>query len=162
MPVTLIAAVARNGVIGADNRLPWRLPADLAYFKKQTMGKTVLMGAATWRSIGRPLPGRRNVVLSRSMEMAPEGCELVRSVEEALRLYGDGELMVIGGAEVYRQFLPHADRMLITEIGAEFEGDVRFPDFDRNEWKLASRTPGATDESNPLPHAFCVYERIRR
>jgi len=162
MPVTLIAAVAQNGVIGADNRLPWRLPADLAYFKNQTMGKTVLMGAATWRSIGRPLPGRHNVVLSRRMEKAPEGCDLVRSVEEALRLYGDRELMVIGGAEVYRQFLPHADRMLITEIGAEFEGDARFPDFDRHEWKLASRTPGVTDEKNPLPHAFCVYERIRR
>lgn len=159
--VTLIAAVARNGVIGANNRLPWRLPADLAYFKRQTLGKTVLMGAATWRSLGRPLPGRHNVVLSRTMEKAPEGCDLVRSVEEALRLYGGRELMVIGGAVVYRQFLPHADRMLLTEIDADFEGDAHFPEFDRSEWKMVSRTPGVTDEINPLPHAFCVYERIR-
>jgi len=158
----MIAAVARNGVIGAGDRLPWRLPADLAYFKRQTLGKTVVMGARTFRSLGRPLPGRHNVVLSRRMAEAPEGCDLVRSVEEALQRYGDRELMVIGGAEVYRQFLPHADRLLLTEIDAEAEGDVFFPPYDRSEWKLVSRTPGLVDEKNTLPHAFCVYERIRK
>jgi dihydrofolate reductase len=162
MAVTMIAAVARNGVIGAGDRLPWRLPADLAYFKRQTLGKTVVMGARTFRSLGRPLPGRHNVVLSRRMAEAPEGCDLVRSVEEALQRYGDRELMVIGGAEVYRQFLPHADRLLLTEIDAEAEGDVFFPPYDRSEWKLVSRTPGLVDEKNTLPHAFCVYERIRK
>lgn len=158
----MIAAVARNGVIGAGNRLPWRLPADLAYFRRQTLGKTVVMGANTYRSLGRPLTGRHNVVLSRRMAEAPEGCDLVRSVEEVLRRYGDRELMVIGGAEVYRQFMPHADRLLLTEIDAEVEGDVFFPPFDRSEWQLVSRTPGVTDEKNALPHAFCVYERVRR
>lgn len=162
MAVTMIAAVARNGVIGAGDRLPWRLPADLAYFKRQTLGKTVVMGARTFRSLGRPLPGRHNVVLSRRMAEAPEGCDLVRSVEEALQRYGDRELMVIGGAEVYRQFLPHADRLLLTEIDAEAEGDVFFPPYDRSQWKLVSRTPGLVDEKNTLPHAFCVYERIRK
>ena len=162
MAVTMIAAVARNGVIGAGDRLPWRLPADLAYFKRQTLGKTVVMGARTFRSLGRPLPGRHNVVLSRRMAEAPQGCDLVRSVEEALQRYGDRELMVIGGAEVYRQFLPHADRLLLTEIDAEAEGDVFFPPYDRSEWKLVSRTPGLVDEKNTLPHAFCVYERIRK
>lgn len=162
MTVTMIAAVARNGVIGAGDRLPWRLPADMAYFKRQTLGKTVVMGAGTYRSLGRPLPGRHNVVLSRRMTEAPEGCDLVRSVEEALRRYGDRELMVIGGAEVYRQFMPHADRLLLTEIDADAEGDVFFPPFDRSEWKLVSRTPGVMDEKNTLPHAFCVYERVRK
>jgi len=160
MTVTLIAAVAENGVIGKDNRLIWRLPSDMKYFREQTLGKPVLMGRKTFESLGRPLKDRTNIVLSRTLESAPEGCELVRSVPEALAKYGaDGELMVIGGADIYAQTLAAADRLLLTEIGQAFEGDTEFPAFDRNEWKLVSRAEGVLDEKNLLPHAFCVYEK---
>lgn len=155
----MIAAAAANGVIGADNRLPWRLPADMAYFVSQTKGKPVLMGRKTFESLSKPLKDRTNVILSRSLQDVPEGCVVVRSVDEALNLFGDGELMVIGGAEVYRLMLPHADRILLTEIGREYEGDAYFPEFDRDRWKLVSRTPGVRDEKNDVPFAFCVYER---
>jgi len=161
MTITLIAAVASNGVIGKDNDLPWRLPADMKYFKQQTIGKPVLMGRKTFESLGKPLKDRTNVVLSRSLETAPEGCEIVGSVSEALAKYGDGELMVIGGADIYAQMLGSADRLLLTEIGAPIDGDAYFPAFDRGEWRLVSRTEGVLDDKNALPHAFCVYERQR-
>ncbi|MGG1312361.1 MULTISPECIES: dihydrofolate reductase [Cohnella] len=159
MPITMIAAVARNGVIGADNNLPWRLPADMAFFKAQTMGKPVLMGSKTFRSLKRPLAGRTNVILSRSMTEAPPGCVLVRSIAEALERYRDQPLMVIGGADVYRQMLPYADRLLLTEVEAEVEGDAFFPEFDRRKWRLISRTPVAPDEKHAFAFAFCEYER---
>jgi len=160
MTVTLIAAVASNGVIGKDNDLIWRLPADMQYFKKHTLGKTVLMGRKTFESLRRPLKDRINVVLSRTLEEAPKGCELVRSIPEALERYGRDELMVIGGAEIYKQALEFADRLRLTEIDQAFEGDTYFPSFDRTQWKLVSREEGQLDEENRLPHAFCVYERI--
>ncbi|MBN2983883.1 dihydrofolate reductase [Cohnella algarum] len=159
MSVTLIAAVARNGVIGADNGLPWRLPADMAFFTAQTMGKPVLMGSRTFRSLKRPLKGRTNVVLSRSMAETPEGCVLVRSIEEALKRYAGEPLMVIGGEEVYRQTLDRADRLLLTEVEAEVDGDAFFPEFDKSAWRLVSRTPVAADEKNAWPFAFCEYVR---
>lgn len=160
MSVTLIAAVASNGTIGKDNELIWRLPADMAFFKNQTLGKPVLMGRKTFESLKRPLKDRTNIILSRSMPEAPEGCELVRSIPEALEKYGQEELMVIGGAEIYAQTMQAADRLILTEIDVPFEGDAVFPAFNRNEWKLVSRTPGVQDERNTLPYAFCVYERI--
>lgn len=159
MSITMIAAVASNGVIGADNDLPWRLKSDMAFFKAQTMGKPVLMGSRTFRSLRRPLAGRTNVVLSRAMAEAPEGCELVRSVDEALRKYGESELMVIGGADVYRQLLPVADRLLLTELAEPVEGDAFFPPFDKDEWELVSRTPVEPDADNPIAFAFCTYVR---
>ncbi|TVY02270.1 dihydrofolate reductase [Cohnella terricola] len=159
MTVTLIAAVASNGVIGKDNDLIWRLPADMQYFKKHTLGKIVLMGRKTFESLGRPLKDRTNVVLSRTLEEAPEGCELVRSIPEALERYGRDELMVIGGAEIYKQTLEFADRLQLTEIDQAFEGDTYFPNFDRKQWKQVSREEGQLDEKNRLPHAFCIYER---
>ncbi|XID94460.1 dihydrofolate reductase [Paenibacillaceae bacterium WGS1546] len=160
MTVTLIAAVAANGVIGRDNELLWRLPADMRYFRRHTLGKTVMMGRKTFESLGRPLKDRKNVVLSRTLAEAPDGCELVRSIPEALERFGnDGELMVIGGAEIYRQALPFADRLRLTELGRAYEGDACFPEFDRNEWRLASREEGALDEKNVIPHVYCVYER---
>lgn len=131
----------------------------MAYFVSQTKGKPVLMGRKTFESLSKPLKDRTNVILSRSLQDVPEGCVVVRSVDEALNLFGDGELMVIGGAEVYRLMLPHADRILLTEIGREYEGDAYFPEFDRDRWKLVSRTPGVRDEKNDVPFAFCVYER---
>lgn len=160
MSVTLIAAVASNGIIGKDNALIWRLPADLAYFKRQTLGKPVLMGRKTYESLGKPLPGRTNVVLSRTLAEAPEGCELVRSVPEALEKYAGEDLMVIGGADVYAQTLDAADRLLITRVDRAFEGDAYFPAFEGAAWKLVSDVPGVLDERNAIPHAFRVYERV--
>lgn len=159
MAVTMIAAAAANGVIGANNRLLWKLPADMAYFVANTKGKPVLMGRKTFESLRRPLPNRTNIVLSRTLTSAPEGCELVRSPQEALEKYGTENMMVIGGEEVYRLMLPYADRILLTEIGDEYEGDAYFPEFDRGEWTLVSRTEGVRDENNDMPYAFAVYER---
>ncbi|MBB6638376.1 dihydrofolate reductase [Cohnella thailandensis] len=161
MTITLIAAVAQNGVIGIDNALPWRLPADMKFFKSETVGKPVLMGRKTFESLGKPLKDRTNIILSRTLGQAPEGCVLVRSAEEAVEKFGHDELMVIGGAEIYRQLIGRADRLVLTEVGASFEGDAYFPEFDRSEWVLVSRTEGIRDEKNVHPHAFCVYERKR-
>ncbi|THF74562.1 dihydrofolate reductase [Cohnella fermenti] len=161
MTITLIAAVARNGVIGADNALLWRLPADMKFFKSRTVGKPVLMGRKTFESLGRPLKDRTNIVLSRTLAEAPEGCILVRTAEEAIDVYAKEELMVIGGAELYRQLLGKADRLVLTEIDESFEGDAFFPAFDRAEWNLVSSTDGVLDEKNRHPHVFCIYERKR-
>ena len=120
------------------------------------------MGRKTFESLPSPLKDRTNIILSRTLEVAPEGCELVRSVDEAVEKYGDQELMVMGGEEIYTQMLDVADRMLITEIDQSFDGDAYFPDFDRNEWELISRIPGAQDERNVWPFTFCVYERERK
>jgi dihydrofolate reductase len=160
MTVTLIAAVASNGVIGKDNDLPWRLPAEMKYFTQNTLGKPVLMGRKTFESLRKPLKDRTNVILSRTLEEAPEGCVLVRTIQEALQKYRNEEIMVIGGAEIYAQMLVVADRMLITEIDQEFEGKAYFPHFERREWDLISRVPGTQDENNVVPFTFCVYERV--
>ena len=162
MTISMIAAAASNGVIGANNRLPWRLPADMAYFVAETRGKTVLMGRKTFESLKGPLKNRTNVILSRTLSEAPEGGVLVRSEEEALAKYGDQDIMVIGGEEIYRLMLPYADRVLLTEIDQAFEGDAYFPELSPREWKLALRTPGVRDEKNDLPYAFAVYERTNR
>jgi dihydrofolate reductase len=159
MTVTLIAAVASNGVIGSNNALPWRLPAEMKYFTANTIGKPVLRGRKTFESLPKPLKDRTNVILSRNLQEAPEGCVIVRSLDEALAKYTEDELMVIGGADLYNQTLPYADRLLITEIDQAFEGDTYFPTFDRTEWRLASRMPGVQDEKNTVPYSFCVYER---
>jgi dihydrofolate reductase len=159
MTVTLIAAVASNGVIGSNNDLPWRLPAEMRYFTQNTLGKPVLMGRKTFESLPKPLKDRTNIILSRTLEEAPEGCQLVRTIQEAVEKYGNEELMVIGGADIYSQMLDAADRILLTEIDHSFEGDAYFPHFDRKEWHLISRTPGILDEKNVWPYTFCVYER---
>jgi len=160
MTVTLIAAVASNGVIGRNNELPWRLPADLSYFKRNTLGKPVLMGRKTFESLGRPLKDRENVILSRTLEEAPAGCVLMRTIDEAAEAYRDQELMVIGGAEIYAATLANADRLLLTELAQPFDGDAYFPEYDREEWRLVSREEGVIDERNAIPHAYCVYERV--
>ncbi|MBB6730321.1 dihydrofolate reductase [Cohnella zeiphila] len=162
MTITLIAAAGANGVIGAGNALPWKLPAEMAYFKAQTIGKTVLMGRKTFESFGsRPLKDRANVILSRTMKEAPEGCRLVRSAEEAVSELAGEEIMVIGGAEIYALMLPVADRILLTEIERAYEGDAYFPEFGKSEWVLVSRKPGIRDEKNDVDYYFCVYERRR-
>lgn len=162
MPIVLIAAVARNGVIGRGGRLPWRMPADLARFKRLTLGHTVLMGRRTWESLGRPLPGRRNVVLTHDERWTAPGCEVVHSVEEGLAVADGGdELFVIGGASVYAAFLPFADRLILTHIDADVTGDAVFPAIDPRDWRLVEETPGSVDPANPLPHRFVVYARVR-
>ncbi|MCX7039949.1 MAG: dihydrofolate reductase [Spirochaetes bacterium] len=162
--ISLVAAVAAHRVIGNQGRLPWRLPADLARFKRLTTGHAVLMGRKTFQSIGRPLPGRRNIVLSRDPDFSAAGCQIARSVGDSLTasglsVDGGGELFVIGGASTYELFLPLADRLYVTRIAAEVPGDAFFPALDEKAWQLVEKTPGTVDAANPLPHEFLVYER---
>lgn len=159
MSLTLISAVARNRVIGIDNTLPWRLPEDLQHFKRLTLGHHIVMGRKTFESLGRPLPGRTSVVISRDPAYAlPEGCLLADSIATALRLCGDDpEVFCIGGAQLYAQALTLADRLILTEIDADFEGDAWFPEFDRTLWQEAAREPHVS--SSGLAYAFVTYAR---
>jgi dihydrofolate reductase len=158
--ISLLVAYAHGRVIGKDGKIPWRLPNDLRYVKRVTTGHTVVMGRTTFESIGRPLPNRRNVVLTRHNMLEIPGVEVVHSVEEVLAL-DDGldDLFVLGGENVYRQFLPLADRLYITEIDYKTEGDTFFPEWDRDAFRLLSMQEGVLDEKNTLPHTFYVYER---
>jgi dihydrofolate reductase len=158
--LTLIAAVARNGVIGIANRLPWHLPADLKHFKQLTLGHTVIMGRKTWESLPakfRPLPGRRNIVVTRNGEYRAEGATVVTSLAAAIAAAQDGEAFVIGGAELYAAALPLADRLQLTEIDADFAGDTHFPAIGADQWREAAREAGQ-DETGP-GYAFVTYQR---
>ncbi len=158
--LSIIAAVADNGVIGIDNRLPWRLPADLAHFKRLTLGKPILMGRRTWESLPGLLPHRTHVVISRNPGYRAEGGLVVHSLEQAIAQFGDvDELMLIGGAQLYAQALPLAARLYLTEVHAEPEGDAFFPAFDRGDWREVERIAGQVDERNPIPHHFVTYQR---
>lgn len=161
MTVSFLLAMGLNREIGKDNKLPWRLPADLAYVKQLTMGHTLLMGRKTYESIGKPLPGRNNVIMTRDANYRPEGCMVVHTVEEALAAYGDEELFVFGGAEIYRLFMPYADKLYITRIAQSFAADTYFPELDGREWELVSSRQGVTDEKNPYTYYFEVYTRKR-
>jgi dihydrofolate reductase len=158
MSLSLIVAVAENGVIGVDNRLPWRLPADLQRFKQLTLGHHLVMGRRTWESIGRPLPGRTSVVVTRNRALAvPAGVLVAASLEEALAACaGDAEPFVIGGAELYRAALPRATRVHLTVIERAFAGDTTFPDFDRSGWQLEASERHADGE---LPYRFETWVR---
>lgn len=160
MIVSLVVAMGRNRVIGRDNALPWHLPADLRYFRAVTLGKPVVMGRRTHESIGRPLPGRDNIVISRDPAYRAEGCVVLPSLEAAYE-HGraSAELMVIGGASLYRQALARAQRIYLTEIGAEFEGDTFFPALEAADWREAARDDRPADGKNPYPHSFVVLER---
>ena len=164
-PVTLprlelVVARARNGVIGRGNQLPWHLPEDLRYFKRLTMGLPILMGRRTWDSIGRPLPGRHNIVLTRRRDFAPPGATAVATLEAAIEAAGAVEaLRVIGGAEVYGLCLPRAEAIFLTEVDATIEGDVYFPALDPGEWQERAREPHAADERNACPYAFVTLVR---
>ncbi len=156
----MIAAMDRNRLIGVENRLPWRLPADLAHFKRVTMGKPVIMGRHTFESLGRPLPGRLNIVVSRDPGFTAGGCTVVHSLEEALAVASrHEEIMVIGGASFYAQTLPRARRLYLTLIEGEFEGDTFFPVLDPRDWQETNRVDHAPDERNPYPYSFVVLER---
>jgi dihydrofolate reductase len=157
--IVLIAAVAANGVIGRNNALPWRLKGDMQFFRRTTTGHTVVMGRKTWESLSRPLPGRRNVVVSRNPDFRAEGAELASSLEAALALAGEGPIFVIGGAMLYRQALPYAGRLLLTEVAAEVEGDARFPDFDHTAFIETARVSHLADADNDHPYSFVEYRR---
>jgi dihydrofolate reductase len=162
MNISIVVALAANRVIGDRNRLPWHLPADLQHFKQLTMGKPILMGRKTWESIGRPLPGRTNIVITRDEDYSAEGCVVVHSMEAALQAAGDSaEVMVIGGAEFYRQALPYAKTLYLTCVEGEFEGDTFFPELDDQEWREAERTDFEPDEKNPHAYSFVRLERVR-
>jgi len=158
--LSMVVATANNRVIGKDNDMPWHLPADLAYFKKTTLGKPVIMGRKTYESIGRPLPGRQNIVISRDINYKAEGVETVTSVDAALALVSEvEEVMVIGGGAIYQHCLPAADRLYITHIEAEIEGDTQFPFYDTNIWKKVSSSLRLADDKNAFNLEFCVYEK---
>ena len=162
MRLSIIAAMSANRVIGSNNDLPWRLPEDWKRFKSLTMGHHLIMGRKTFESIGQPLPGRTTVVITRQTGYAPEGVLVAHSVEQALQMAaGDDEVFVAGGAQIYQQMLPRADRMYLTSIDAEFEGDTYFPEFEESDWELISEEGYAQDEKNPYPYTFLTYERVR-
>ncbi|MCF5765367.1 type 3 dihydrofolate reductase [Aeromonas veronii] len=162
MKISMIAAMAHDRVIGKDNQMPWHLPADLANFKRVTLGKPVLMGRKTFESIGRPLPGRRNLVISRNPDYQAEGIEVVGSVEAALALLAGSsveELMVIGGGHLYAEMLPSADCLYLTRIDLAVEGDTRFPAFDDGQWQRVDCESHPADEKNPHPYSFETWQR---
>lgn len=160
MKLSLIAAMSRNRVIGADNRLPWHLSADLRRFKAITLGKSILMGRKTHESIGRPLPGRKNIVLTADANYRAPGCVVVHSLEEALRAAEDSEeLMVIGGSSLYRRLLPRADRLYLTLIDREFRGDTFFPEFDLADWIEVEREDVPEDPQAGFKYSFLILER---
>jgi dihydrofolate reductase len=167
MQIALIVAVSQNNVIGRDNQLPWHLPEDLQYFKSVTMGKPILMGRKTYESIGRPLPGRTNIVITRDPNWTAVGVEVVNSLdaamvagEEACKEAKSDEIMVIGGAQIYRDCLPLASKLYLTQVEAEIEGDAFFPNIDFNQWqKIAETIPKTMDSYN---YRFVVLQRVQK
>lgn len=158
--ISLIWAMDENRLIGSDNKLPWHLPADMQWFRVQTMGKPVLMGRKTFDSIGRPLPGRQNLIMTRQTGLSIEGCTVVHSLAEAMEAAaGAEEIMVIGGAEIYARLLPKAARLYITRIHHSFEGDAWFPEFDQSGWRQVQCEEHAADEKNRWPCSFTILER---
>jgi len=160
MFLSLIAALTPNRVIGANNRLLWRLPAELQYFKKTTLGKPIIMGRKTHESIGRALPGRRNIIISRDKNFKAAECEVVHSLDDALALVKDNEeVMVIGGAQIYQQALPLAQRLYLTLVHHEFAGDVFFPEWHAAQWHEVSREERPLDAENIYDVSFIVLEK---
>jgi dihydrofolate reductase len=158
--ISLIAAMAKNGVIGRDNRLPWRLPADLAHFKRVTMGKPMIMGRKTWESLPGVLPGRRHIVVTRDPAYRAEGCVLVHSLEQALEVAGEApEVMVVGGGTLYKEMLPRADRLYLTQVDADVEGDARFPEIDFSQWRECRRVVHPADADNAYTLTFLDLQR---
>ena len=161
--ISLIVAMDKYRLIGRENQLPWHLPQDLAYFKRVTMDHKIIMGRKTFESIGRPLPGRENIIVTRDTTYTQQGCTILNSIEEIIELSSnsDEELFVIGGAEIFKDILTVSDRLYITEIDHEFEGDTFFPERKESDWKKISVGKGIKDEKNPYNYQFVVYEKIR-
>ena len=159
--ISLIVAASTNNAIGIRGDLPWRLSDDLKRFKAVTMGKPIVMGRKTWDSIGRPLPGRQNIVITRQPGFSAPGCDVVASVAEAVALAGDvDEVMIIGGSQIYELALPLADRIYLTCVHAQVEGDAFFPEVDESRWRLSGDEPHAADERNDFDCSFRVYDRV--
>jgi len=160
MRISIIVAASANNVIGKDGGLPWRLPEDLKRFKQITMGKPMIMGRATWDSIGRPLPGRQNIVLTRQPGFFAEGCDVANSPEVALRMAGDvDEIMIIGGGGIYRTFLPITNRIYFTRIDAELDGDTSFPELRDEDWVELSRESYPANADRQFPFDIVVLDR---
>lgn len=159
--ISLMWAMDNNRVIGKNNQLPWHLPEDLKFFKRTTIGHSIAMGRKTWDSIGRPLPGRENIVITRNSEFTCEGCTVLNSIEDLLEYsqQKNDEIFVIGGAEIFKLILPSADKLYLTRIYDEFEGDTFFPVLNMEEWTLLSHEKGIKDEKNPYDYEFMIYER---
>jgi dihydrofolate reductase len=163
MTLSIIAAMGRNRAIGYQNQLPWRLPADLQRFKQLTLGHHILMGRKTFESIGRPLPGRTSIIITRQADFTAEGCLIAHSLDEAIALAqarGEQEAFVIGGADIYAQALPQADRMYLTMVEAELEADAFFPVFDENDWEPTEEVNFAADEKHP--HAMRFVTLVKK
>ena len=160
MTLAIIVATDEQGLIGKDNDLPWRLSADLQYFRGVTMGKPIVMGRNTHESIGRALPGRHNVVITSDQTYQAGGCSVVHSIDEALALcVDDEEIMVMGGASLYTQLLPQADKLYLTRVHANLEGDTWFPDWHESDWLEISREDYLADDKNEYDYSFVVYEK---
>ena len=160
MKISLILAMGRNRTIGRDNQLPWHLPADLAHFKMTTLGKPILMGRKTWESIGKALPGRLNIVLTGQAGYQADGATVVHSIDDAISICGSAdELMVIGGAGVYEAFLPRAQKIYLTLIDEDFEGDTFFPELDEQKWREEAREDHLAGDKNPHDYSFRVLRK---
>ncbi len=161
MNLSIIVAMASNGIIGRNGDLPWRLSADLRHFKAITMGKAIIMGRLTHESIGRPLPGRQNIVLTRDLTYKAEGCTVVHDLQSIETLVAGAEAMIIGGAQIYADTLPLVNKLFITEVHAELRGDVSFPDFRRDEWQETSRESYPADDKNDHDYSFVTLKRVQ-
>ncbi|OGT19311.1 MAG: dihydrofolate reductase [Gammaproteobacteria bacterium RBG_16_57_12] len=160
--ISIIVAMADNRVIGIGNRLPWHLPGDLKWFRQNTLGKPVIMGRKTFESIGRPLPDRTNIIVTRDRDYHQAGCLVAHSIDEALNACREAaEVMIMGGASFYEQLLPRADRLYLTQVHAEVPGDAWFPDIDWTQWRETWREDHGGDDKNPYPYSLVRYERIR-
>jgi dihydrofolate reductase len=160
MIISIIVAISENRAIGKDNKLLWHLPADLKHFKDITSGHSIIMGRKTYESVGKPLPKRRNIVVTRK-PIQIEGCEVVNSIEAALELCkNEHEVFIGGGAEIYREAMHLTDRIYLTIVHKEFDGDTYFPQINSNEWKETAREDHQPDEKNPLPYSFITLDRV--
>jgi dihydrofolate reductase len=158
--ITLVAAMAINRAIGRDGAMPWHLPRELKHFKNTTMGKAIVMGRKTWESIGRVLPGRQNIVVTRNPDYAVEGCDVVSSLEAAIAAAESDEVMIIGGGQLYAEAMPQADRMVLTLVDCEPEADTWFPEWDEEDWREVSSREEASDENNPHAYRVLDLERV--
>jgi len=160
MIISFIAAMGKNRVIGKDNSLPWKLPADMRHFHDLTLGKPIIMGRKTYESIGKPLPNRTNIIITRDQNYNAEGCIVVHSIDEALKASeGNEEVMVIGGAQIYKEILPKANKMYLTIIDADFEGDAFFPEYNIEEWEETAYEEHERDAENQYDYRFLTMER---
>jgi dihydrofolate reductase len=160
--ISIIVAMARNRTIGVNNTLPWRCPEDLKHFKSLTMGHHMIMGRKTFDSIGKPLPGRTTVVVTRNRELKIDGCIVTHTLDEAIKACaGDEEIFIVGGAELYTQALPLADTIYLTEIQQDVTGDAHFPEFKQNKWQEISRVARTQDAPQPLAYHFVTYHLIK-